>query len=312
MDHLLDNAVDRGEPLVGLTASESGIYRRFGFGVGAWRQVVRLDTARSAYLRPPATGGTIRMADEADAAKVMPVVWDQHRAARAGAVSRTPLWWELAARDRETWRDGATARRIIIHEGAGGPDGYAIYRLKNKWEKGIPANEVHVIEMVSTDPEVAAALWRFLLDTDLVTTAIAIALPDDDPLQLRLVEPRRMRIDAGRDHLWLRLLDVPRSLEARAYESAGAVVLEVVDGSRPSSGGRFQLEASPEGASCVATTASADLTLDVADLSAAYLGGTRIDRLAGAGLIDEHRPGAVAEVSRLFATTAAPFCLQDF
>src|SRR5690606_24987234 len=47
-----DQAVERGEPLAGLTASEGGIYRRFGYGVATRYQHVRIDTRRSAELAP--------------------------------------------------------------------------------------------------------------------------------------------------------------------------------------------------------------------------------------------------------------------
>src|ERR671917_543065 len=57
-----DQAVERGEPLAGLTASEGGIYRRFGYGVAARFQSVRVDAYRSAEVEAldgPGPGGFI-------------------------------------------------------------------------------------------------------------------------------------------------------------------------------------------------------------------------------------------------------------
>jgi predicted acetyltransferase len=312
MGELIDDAVGRGEPMVGLTASESNIYRRFGYGIAARRKTISVDASRSAYLRPPADRGMVRMVDESEAAKALPSVYEQMQEQRPGAVSRSALWWELLARDREPWRDGATQRRIAVHDGADGPDGYAIYRLKNQWEKGLPNSELRIEELVTTDHEVEAALWRFCLDTDLVTSVLAYNVALDIPLVHRMVEPRRLQVRGERDHLWLRLLDVPASLAARRYESAGSIVVEVVDGSRPEVAGRFRLDADLDGATSAATTESADLTLDIADLSAVYLGGTTVRDLAGAGLVDEHRSGAVTEASRLFVTAQSPWCIQEF
>jgi hypothetical protein len=58
--------------------------------------------------------------------------------------------------------------------------------------------------------------------------------------------------------------------------------------------------------------AAADLTLSVRELGAAYLGGTSLGALHAAGLIDEHRPGAVARASAAFGWPIAPFCADMF
>jgi sterol carrier protein len=52
--------------------------------------------------------------------------------------------------------------------------------------------------------------------------------------------------------------------------------------------------------------------LDVTDLGAAFLGGTRLSELAGAGRIIELTPGAVVKASRAFTGDHAPHCLEVF
>jgi predicted acetyltransferase len=49
-----------------------------------------------------------------------------------------------------------------------------------------------------------------------------------------------------------------------------------------------------------------DLTLDISDLAAVYLGAYRVADLARAGRIRECRPGAVAAANDLFMTAGAP------
>ena len=56
----------------------------------------------------------------------------------------------------------------------------------------------------------------------------------------------------------------------------------------------------------------ADLTLDVAALSAAYLGGARLRDAVLAKGVDEHRPGALAEADALFRTAELPWCSTGF
>ena len=58
--------------------------------------------------------------------------------------------------------------------------------------------------------------------------------------------------------------------------------------------------------------AAADVTLDVTELGAAYLGGTTLGELAGAGLVAEGRPGAVRQLSAALAWDPAPWCPVNF
>ena len=71
-------------------------------------------------------------------------------------------------------------------------------------------------------------------------------------------------------------------------------------------GGRFALEGSAEGSTCATTTESPDLTIPVRALGSAYLGGVSLSQLAAAGLVDEHRPGALALADRMFASQTGP------
>jgi predicted acetyltransferase len=135
-------------------------------------------------------------------------------------------------------------------------------------------------------------------------------LPADDALFTRLPDPRAARVGVS-DGLYVRLLDVPAALSARAYESAGALTFEVVDGDGYA-GGRWTLDASPDGATCVATTASPDLTLGVRELGAAYLGDTTLLSLYDAGRVDEHTPRAALAASRLLSWHRAAWCPEIF
>ena len=86
--------------------------------------------------------------------------------------------------------------------------------------------------------------------------------------------------DVG-DGMWLRIFDVPRALEARRYERTGRIVLEVVDQELNAGRIRVELDAGPDGATCRPVDTSPDLTVHVAALGAAYLGGTRLRMAAG-------------------------------
>jgi predicted acetyltransferase len=311
-----DQAVERGEPLAGLTASEGGIYRRFGYGVATRYQAVRLDAARSAEIAPlvgapgEAAAGRMRFVDEGEAATILPVVWDRHWRRTPGEVDRTPGFWVADALDHEHTRAGASARHIVVHDDdLGRPDGFVTYRIAQDLGAGGAGNEARVLALAAASEPVAATLLRFVLDIDLVGTVTWNA-PVDAPLRWRLVDPRALTVHAERDLLWLRPLDVPACLAARRYATDGELVVRVVDDRRD--GGTFRLVGGPDGATCAPTDRSAELVVTTSELGAALAGGTTWRTLHRAGRVAENRPGAVDRADALFRPDQAAYCATEF
>jgi predicted acetyltransferase len=219
-------------------------------------------------------------------------------------------------RDREDHRQGAAARFYAVHESpAGEPDGYLSYRYRHHWSgEGLQEHQVEAVDVYPLGPDVHAVLWRYLLDLDLVTEVVGRHQPVDDPLRWRLADPRRLRTAAFGDHLWVRLVDVAAALSARGYPTEGRLVLEVVAPDDPVAAGRYTLEAGAGGALCRPATRGeeTELTMELPDLGAAYLGGVAVSTLAAAGRVDERRTGAVARADALFASRPLPWCGTDF
>ncbi len=308
MARQLDDIVDRGEPLAALTASETGIYGRFGYGWAAEMAGVEIETTRSAFRTAPSAPGRVRSVRLAEAAGPMAAAYERSRLGRAGTLTRADQYWELVQRDRDWWRHGASALFVVVHDDADGePDGYATYRVRFRWESGLPNSTVVVEDLVGTDAEVEATLWRFLCDIDLAAKVEGTCRPVDDPVRWRLVEPRRLRTTEVSDYLWVRVLDVPTALAARRYGRVDGLVVEVVDEFRPASGGRFRLDGGPDGAECTRTDSSPDLVLGAEELGSIFLGGVAPGAMAAARRIEECTPGAVARADALFMTTPAPF-----
>ncbi len=314
MDLHLDEVARRGQPLSILTASESVIYGRFGYGSAADLTTWKLPTHGTTLAFPPRVGGRFRQIDEAQAAAVLPEVYEAHRAVTPGALSRKPGYWDVWLRDRDRWRDGASARFYVQHEtDVGRPDGYAAYRIKSSWgDHGIPDGILVASEVVGADPEVEAALWEHLLSVDLVATIEASGRPVEDPIRWRLTDPRRLQTGHVGDHLWVRLLDIGTAMAARSYLVDDALVLEVADPFRPVNSGRWRLDAGPGGAACSRTEDAADIALGIADLGAASLGGVRSTTLARAGRVQERTPGALARLDLLLSWSIAPWCATGF
>jgi predicted acetyltransferase len=116
------------------------------------------------------------------------------------------------------------------------------------------------------------------------------------------------------DFLWLRIMNTPAALEARAYAADDSLVLEIVDPFRPrgAAAGRFRLDGSPDGATCKRErSARADITVSVEALGSAYLGGVRWSTLASAGRATGS-PEVLERADAMFTSTPLPFCNTGF
>ena len=318
-----DQAVERGEPLSGLTASEGGIYRRFGYGVAARTQRVCVDTRRTAEVPvgPAVAGegaasrsvpGRMRLVSKEQADTILPEVWDRHWRRVPGELDRTPAFWVEAALENEHVKAGASERFVAVHDDADGrPDGFVTYRIAQSWTSGGTNHECRVQMLGAASDEVEAELLRFLFDIDLVGTVTWGNAPVDLPLRYRLADPRAVTVTDEADHLWLRPLDVPRCLAARRYALKDELVVTVVDDRRPA-GGTFLLAGGPDGAECAPTDRDADLVLGIADLGSVLAGGTSWHTLQRAGRIREEAAGAVDRADALFRSERAAWCATDF
>jgi predicted acetyltransferase len=90
------------------------------------------------------------------------------------------------------------------------------------------------------------------------------------------------------------------------------VVLQVDDRLLPENAGRWRLTADGDAVTCVPTEDAAELACDVADLGAAYLGGTALTTLAAAGRVRELVPGTLARASTAFVAPRAPSATEVF
>ncbi|MEV4282201.1 GNAT family N-acetyltransferase [Actinoplanes xinjiangensis] len=286
MHRQLHEIADAGrEPVAVLWASETSIYPRFGYGPAASRLFLNIMNREVRLPAPPAEpSGRLRMGDPGNLLAEMSMVYDRLRPDRVGWSSRDDNWWKWVLGDPKDHRDGATRRYAVVHEGPGGPTGYALWRIKDDWNSHGPSAEVQVREVVAADPETYQSLWRFLLGIDLTRSVTMRLAAVDEPLLYMVDEPRRL--GAGYvDALWLRVIDVPGALTARRYATDVDVVLEVTDPILTRNTGRWRLTGGPGGATCTATGDPADVALSVTDLGAVYLGGTAFSTLAAAGRV---------------------------
>src|SRR5439155_157325 len=169
-----------------------------------------------------------------------------------------------------------------------------------------------VNDLVALTDAAYHALWYFLATMDVVATIKAQQRTPAERLPWLIENARAANLAEVGDGIWVRVFDVPRALAARTYERSDSLVLDVIDAEAPAGRTRVALDAGPDGATCGVTRRSPDLTLHVAALGAAYLGGTRLrDAVLSEGA-DEHRHGALHRADALLATLDAPRCSTFF
>jgi predicted acetyltransferase len=238
-------------------------------------------------------------------------VWQQARHNQPGMLTFDERWMRNKLTDLELHREGSSPHYRVLYQTGENPSGFAIYRIKMDWDASGPNGTLRLEMLIAASAEAYAALWRHVLDVDLMARVSAEMRPVDEPLRFLLADSRqpKTRIEDG---VWLRLVDVAAALAGRRYAVDDRLALHVRDAFCPWNDRQVELVGGPAGAECRPRTGAPDLALDVADLGALYLGGNRFRTLADAGRVEERQPGAIARADAMFATERAPWCPSHF
>jgi predicted acetyltransferase len=298
MAEQLDRYQAQHAPAAILTASQAGIYGRFGYGAATWIRRITIERRR-AQLVAPGDFGPVALATAEQARAAMPGIHDRWAAQTPGALRRPAERWDAIVADSESRREGQSGLQYLLHD-----DGYLAYRSKLAWNDWNPNNLCTVAEFAAVTPPARAALWQTVFGLDLFGTVESGMLPVDDPLPHLLTDPRLVRTASLTDGVWLRPLDIVAMLSARTYGGGIDAVIEVED---ERCGGRYALAGSPDGATCRRTDAPADLRMSAAVLGALYLGGNRAQQFAQAGLVQADDEALLRRFDRAMLADRAPF-----
>ncbi|MFO7690002.1 MAG: GNAT family N-acetyltransferase [Cryobacterium sp.] len=318
----LRTAAAAGLAMAMLTVSEATIYGRFGFGPAVHRAHYRIDTTRTRWIGPTSDGRVQFVTPESLLVDGRDL-FDRARAQSPGEVDRrTDVWSSYLGLNPR--HPGATSRdhRAVRYDDADGvPQGFAVYTVAITGNS-FPAR-LTLVDLVAATDDATAALWRFLLEMDLVTEIDAPGRNVSEPLAWLVTDRRAVtKIDES-DHLWLRILDVPAALEARRYAAADTLVFDVTD-DLGFAHGRFELSVRADGtaearrlpaaspAADPGTPQAAHLALTVADLGALYLGGASARDLVRAGRARQLTADAAGRVDAALRTPTPPFLSTGF
>lgn len=304
-----------GTHVSALHASEPEIYGRHGYGLASLELIVSLGrgaTLTAPHLEAAADAVTTQLATVTD-----PDLPRRLRAchlghAEQGAVVGDAGYYARICRQLPEQLRDKEPLRVLFARSDGTDVGFAMFRRSHKWDHARPAGELEVWAVAGA-PAARLAILRRLVDFDLIGTVKVRTVGVDDPLLLWAGGPRATTDVGTYDSLWVRLVDLAEALQDRAWARPCDVVVEVADPAAPWNDGTWRIHTDDTGAATVeSSTADADLRLPVQALGAAYLGGANLITMQRAGLLQERRRGAAAELWRAMRTDVAPTAAVNF
>jgi len=294
-------AASAGVPLAGLTVSEATIYARYGFGAALPAVRYTVDTRRAGW-GGHAPAGRLEYREREELVEDLASVHDRDRVTRSGRIPGWPERWEGYAGVSPGETDREKVRGVHYLDEDGEVRGVIVYSLEDTG--GTFRFGLRVRALFADTIDARAALWRFALQHDLVDEVTADLQTPDDPLPWLVADQRGVKQEIH-DHGWLRILDLPRTLDARRYSAPLDLVLRIED-PLDFTEGTWRLRVDGAGVATVERSdADADATLGVSALSSIYAGAVRAETLRGAGKIVT--TAAVADqLDRAFLALPAP------
>jgi predicted acetyltransferase len=296
-----------GAPIAMLTVSESPLYGRYGFASAAAGASWQIETKRATWIGPRAEG-RLDFVSRERVRELLPVLHERVRHRLPGEITVPGGHWDGFAGTNPA-AEKITEKRAVQYTDPGGEvRGAAVYAVRERHDD-FTKGTVTVHYLVAETDDAYAALWRFLLELDLVAEVHASELSVDEPLLWMIADQRAAKVTV-RDHQYVRVLDVLAALESRRFGAPGRLLFDVSD-PLDLAGGRYLLEADEAGAGRVQllgdeeTPDAVTVALGITELSAVYLGGVSLATLAAAGRVTVTDASSGASADRFDALATA-------
>jgi GNAT superfamily N-acetyltransferase len=214
-------------PVAMLTVSESSIYGRYGFGVAALAAEYTIDT-RALTWTGPVPDGRLDFIPARRWRELAPDLFETVRLRDPGQVRPFPLRWDQFAGLVTSEGDKSGTRHAVQYRDAAGEvRGLVIYTVAEDSAE-FTAHTVDVINLIASTDDAYAALWRFLIEMDLVAKITYSLGSVDEPVRWMVSNFRAVEVRPF-DMQYLRLLDVEDGLGMSEIAERGSRLL---DGSR--------------------------------------------------------------------------------
>jgi len=299
----LRTAAAAGIPIAGLTVTEATIYQRFGFSPATFATEWTIETSRARWVGPRPEG-RLDFLERDGLPDELATLHERVRLSRPGEVAGWPALWHRAAGTKPGAEEGRKVRAVRYTDAGGTTRGIAVYRLSAR-DSDFAKSTLTLSQLLAETPDAYAALWRFILEHDLVGTVKAPLRSVDEPLRWMIADQRGATVRTS-DHGWLRILDVPATLQARRYSAEGAFTLRIDDALGFAEGAwHVRIDASGH-ATVTASEDAPDLSMTVNELGSMLLGGVRATTLQAAGRVDGDTDAAIA-LDASFASAKTPY-----
>ena len=277
MRELVREAHHDATPIAALYPATQPLYRKAGFELAGAYYTTRVVTkdieARCDEL-------TVRRMDERDRDAVRALYTSVARE-RNGNFDRIEWLW-----CRITEALGTQTMAYVV-EGDDGIEGYVVYTHQPEPRVRY---DLHVSDLIAATPRAHRQLLAFLASNRSMAPSITFHAAPADPFLYLLTEQDTQAIQKRIDWM-VRVVDVPRALEARGYAAGDATIhLEIEDDVIAENSGRFVLEVAG-GLGRVRRGGEGRLRMHVRTLATMYTGF--------------HTPFALHRVGRLHAETRA-------
>lgn len=307
----LRTAARFGSAVAVLTVSEATIYSRYGFAPAAMMANWQINPRRLHWTGPDSTGRVHFVSLEQLRDEGLALV-ERVRLDTPGQIEFSGhLWERLLGFGSDSSGQAKNLRAVRYDDAEGVSQGFAVYRVTGT-DGSFDTNVLEVDYLVAATDDAYAALWRFLIEMDLVSEVRAPLRSVREAFAWQVSDFRAVRKTLERDHLWTRILDLPVALESRAYSGQGRIVLDVSD-PLGFAQGRFLLDVDAVGAGkvtpwdAVTPDGVADVSLSINEVNALYLGGVSGVTLARAGRVTENRDGSAVVLDSLFQSAVSPW-----
>lgn len=295
-------AAGAGMAIAGLTVTEATIYGRFGFAPAVSAADWVIDTRRARWTGP-APDGRLHAVDRQRLQAELSAVHARARLAQPGDVEGwTGLWRRIAG--LAPGSEDRKVRGVVYSDEGDVVRGVMAYQISEN-ATDFAEHELSISMLVAESEDAYRALWRFALEHDLVSTVKASLRSVDEPLRWMIADQRAATVTVG-DHGWLRILDLPTVIAARAYAAPASLALGIADDLGFAHGvWHVEVDAGGHG-QAEPIDAVPDLTMTVRELSAMLLGGVRATTLRTAGRIRGSSEAAAA-LDRAFTSSETPY-----
>ena len=298
------------EPLAVLWPSESAIYGRFGYAPTHEKHYSI--SKNNAKFLPQISSNNLKInfLNKKEAIECYVQVNNKLMESRPGVMELTNDWAERRIEDLiSNHLSNGPSYFIGIFDNKT-PVGLVTYSIENNNDYGNMPASLHIWDILYLNIESAIKLWNFCLNIDLVEEIHAKGVPEDDVLEALLISPGDLnaRLTTG---LWIRIVDVINSLEARTYEHNGEIILKVDDSIIKDNNNTYLLNTNDKSTpKCEITSKNPDVEITIQGLSEIYLGTFDLNNLIASGNIKNKK--VIKTIKEIFKSESKPFCPMHF